>query len=381
MTARRTAARRRALFLGFGNVGRAAAQVLASRGAHPGLAELDVAVVGIVTGAHGSLVNARGIDLAAALEHWRRHGRFTAAHPDHAAPDALAAVRALDYDVMVEMTPLGREARGEPAITHVREALGRGRHVISANKAPLAWAFRELRGLADANGVAFLHEATVMDGVPVFNLARHGLRGVVVTRLDGILNSTTNVVLCALERGGSFEEALAQAQSAGTAEADPKDDLEGWDAAVKICALANVLMQAELRPEDVAREGIVGLDPARPAAALSRGARLKLVAEAWREGSAVLGRVALHEIPLDHSFALVEGTSSILRLATDLAGTLVLTEERPDIRVTAYGVISDLLALPPAERRRTRRSTVSPAPRSRPATSDGSRSRRGGRAR
>jgi homoserine dehydrogenase len=322
------------------------AEILASRARVPGIASFDGAVIGIVTGGHGALVREDGIDLAAALAQWREHGRFVA--EDGRAPmTALEAVRGLDYDVMVELTPLGRPVRGAPAIAHVREALARRRHVVTANKAPLAWAGRELFALARANGVEFLHEATVMDGVPVFNLARHGLRGATVTRIQGILNSTTNAILSALEAGVSFEDALARAQREGYAEADPSDDLEGWDAAVKVCALANVLLDADLRPESVAREGIDGVDAARVAGVLSRDRRLKLVAEAWGRGPSVQARVGLREVPRTDPFALVEGTSSILRLVTDLAGTIVITEEHPDIRVTAYGVISDLLAIGP----------------------------------
>jgi len=166
-----------------------------------------------------------------------------------------------------------------------------------------------------------------------------------VSRVEGILNSTTNAILTAMEAGEPFEVALARARREGYAEADPRDDLEGWDAAVKVCALANVLMESDLRPESVAREGIDGLDPARVRDALSRDRRLKLVAEAWGHGPSVQARVALREVPRGDPFALVEGTSSILRLVTDLAGSIVITEERPDIRVTAYGVISDLLAV------------------------------------
>lgn len=340
----------RALFLGFGNVARAAADILARRAEYPGLSSLDVAVVGIVTSAHGALACAGGLDLVRALAQWRHHGRFSSADRDHVDTTALAALRTLDYDVMVEMTPLTRRARGEPAITHVREALSRGRHVVTANKGPVAWAFPELSRLADEHGVQLLCETVVMDGVPVFNLARHGLRGATVSRVEGILNSTTNAILCDVERGVSFDEALARAQREGIAEADPRDDLEGWDSAVKLSALARVLMNAELPAEAVAREGIVGLDPARVTAARDRGARLKLVCEAWREGSSVQGRVVAREIPLHDPFALVEDTSSILRIVTDLAGSVVITEERPDIRVTAYGVISDLLAVAAALR-------------------------------
>ncbi len=363
----------RALLLGFGNVGRAVADILVRRDQYPGLAGLDVAVVGIVTGRHGALLNRRGVDLERALADWRGQGRFSPRHPDHVKTSALDATRTVDYDVVVEMTPLTRQARGEPAITHLREALRRGRHAITANKGPLAWAFTDLAKRAARRRVQLLYEATVMDGVPVFNLARHGLRGATVTRVEGILNSTTNAILCALERGGTFADALARAQQEGYAEADPSDDLEGWDGAVKLSVLANVLMGVALPPEAIARDGIVGLDPARVTSVRARGARLKLVCEAWREGRGVRGRVALREIPLDDPFALVEDTSSILRLVTDLAGTVEITEQRPDIGVTAYGVISDLLAVSSAMR--------GGSPPRRPARGGGSRSRRPSRAR
>jgi len=363
----------RALLLGFGNVGRAAADILVRRDQYPGLAGLDVAVVGIVTARHGALLNRRGVDLERALAEWRGQGRFSPRHPDHVEISALEATRTVDYDVVVEMTPLTRQARGEPAITHLREALRRGRHAITANKGPLAWAFSDLSRLAARRRVQLLYEATVMDGVPVFNLARHGLRGATVTRVEGILNSTTNAILCALERGGTFTDALARAQQEGYAEADPSDDLEGWDGAVKLSALANVLMGVALPPEAIAREGIVGLDPSRVTSARARGARLKLVCEAWREGAGVQGRVALREIPPADPFALVDDTSSMLRLVTDLAGTVEITEQRPDIGVTAYGVISDLLAVSSAMR------GGSPPPR--PARGGGSRSRPSSRAR
>jgi homoserine dehydrogenase len=363
----------RALLLGFGNVGRAAADILVRRDEYPGLAALDVTVVGIVTATHGALVNTRGVDLACALADWGQQGRFPASHPDGAEIGAVEAIRTLPCDVVVEMTPLRRRSRGEPAVTHVREALLRGRHAITANKGPVAWAFSDLSILAAQRRLQLLYETTVMDGVPVFNLARHGLRGATVTRVEGILNSTTNAILCALEQGRTFADALARAQQDGYAEADPRDDLEGWDGAVKLSALANVLMGVALPPEAIAREGIVGLDPSRVASALSRGARLKLVCEAWREGRGAQGRVALREVPRDDPFALVDDTSSILRLVTDLAGTVVITEERPDIRVTAYGVISDLLAVSSAIRGGSR-----PA---RTARAAGSRSRRSPRAR
>ena len=112
----------RALFLGFGNVARGVADILVRRDRYPGLAALDVDVVGIVTGAHGVLVNRRGLDLARVLADWRRQGGFAPSHPDRADLGALEAIRAVPCDVVVEMTPLNRRARlktGTPSITAV----------------------------------------------------------------------------------------------------------------------------------------------------------------------------------------------------------------------------------------------------------------------
>jgi homoserine dehydrogenase len=243
------------------------------------------------------------------------------------------------------MTPLDLPGRGSGAIAHIRIALKRGRHAVSANKGPLAWGYRELRDLARERGRAFLHETAVMDGAPVFNLARHCMRGNVIQRIEGILNSTTNFILGALEEGISLQDAITQAQAIGVAEADPANDLDGWDAAVKIAALANVLLGASLTPEEVERESLRGIGPDRLEAARERGCRIKMVCEVFREGERIAGSVRAREIPLDDPFALVAGTGSILRFTTDLLGKIVLTEEEPDLTTTAYGVISDLLSL------------------------------------
>jgi len=332
------------LLLGFGNVGRRLAEILVNRAAYPGLADLDVSVVGITTGSKGSAVDPAGLDLPRVLEEIRTQGRL----PGRLT--SLEAIHSLDYDVMVEMTPLDIPGRGAAAIAHVREALERGRHVITCNKAPLAWAYRPLRDLARQQDRSFLYETTVMDGAPVFNLAQRCLRGNTVQRIEGILNSTTNYVLCAMEDGRSLEDALATAQALGIAEADPRNDIDGWDAAVKTAALANVLLDAEMTPEHVERESIAAITPDRVREAQARGRRIKVVCEAWREQGRVIGRVAAREIPLTDPFALVAGTGSILRLTTDIAGKIVVTEEEPDLSTTAYGVISDLYRL--AERLR-----------------------------
>ena len=335
----------RLLLIGFGNVGRALARILLEQHRYPGLASLNVAVVGVTTATRGALASVAGVDLATALAEIELNGRFGPTTPGFVELDSMRAIETLDYDVLVELSTLSVANRGEPALSHVRNALTRGKDVITCNKGPLAWSYRELADLAAARGCRLLHEGTVMDGVPVFNLTRHGLRGNVVTGIEGVLNSTTNVVLCALERGETLADAVRRAQDAGIAEADPANDLLGWDAAVKLTVLANVLMDAELTPEAVAREAVTAATGVRARAALAEGLRLKALCTAEREGSLVRASVALRELAPDHPFAHLQGAGSALRISTDILGTFVLAEEAPDLNTTAYAVISDLFAL------------------------------------
>ena len=170
----------------------------------------------------------------------------------------LAFIETCPADLVMESTWLNPQT-GQPATDYVRAALNAGRHVVTANKGPVAFAYRELTALAQTKDRGFFFESTVMDGAPVLSIAREGLLATTVHRIRGILNSTTNYILTRMEAGASFDEAVRGAQQIGIAEADPTTDVEGWDAAVKIVVLANVLMGADLRPADVDRKGITGL--------------------------------------------------------------------------------------------------------------------------
>jgi homoserine dehydrogenase len=334
----------RALLLGFGNIGRKLAEILAERAAHPGLAGLDVAVIGIVTGRHGALANPAGVHLAAAAAHLRAQGSF-AGHADAVTLDSSAAVAGLDFDVLVDTTPLSVAGRGEPTLGWLRTALERSRHVVTCNKGPIAWGYRGLAEAARRRGVGLLFETTVMDGAPLFALARGRLRGTRIDRLEGILNSTSNFVLGELERGVGLGEAVAAAQRAGMAEADPSLDLDGWDAAVKLAVLVNVLMDVPLAPELITRARVGDVTPARVAAAAAAGRRLKMVARAERHEDGVETEVTLREVSMTDPFALVAGSGAALRISGDLLGTVVLTQEAPDLSATAFGVIADLFAV------------------------------------
>ncbi|HAL57499.1 MAG TPA: homoserine dehydrogenase [Bacteroidetes bacterium] len=336
----------RALFIGFGNVGQKVAEILfLERERFPNLRDLDLSVVGIVTKTHGALVNNNGVDVVKALREIRELGRFSWTNFELVSISGLDAARQLEYDVLVELSTLSINERGEPALLHIHEALQRKRHVVTANKGPLAFAYSDLKSLADENGCRLLYESTVMDGTPLFSLAQSGLRGCTITGLKGILNSTTNFVLSRMEQGERLEDAVKTAQKEGFAEADPGHDLEGWDAAAKIAVLANTMMGATITPFDVDRQGITHLQVEDVQKVSKAGKHLKLICTAKREGAAVRARVALEEIPHGDPFAPVGESGSILSIETDLMAPIIITETDPTLSDTAYGVINDLLSL------------------------------------
>lgn len=330
----------RVIIVGFGNVGqKLAAMLTEEREKYRGLADLELQPIAIFTGHHGGLVDAGGIDLAKALRQRREDKSFP--EPPLSPLQALAT---LDYDVLVELSTLSIDKRGEPALAHVRAALSRGKHAVTANKGPAAFAYRELAALAKKNGVRFLFESAVMDGTPIFCLGR-ALKGLNVTGFSGIFNTTSNFVLSRLETGESMDAAVRTAQRLGFAEADPSLDLDGWDSAAKTAILANVFLDAGIDPLRIERQGIRSQTPEAVARAVFEGKRLKLLCRAWREGGRVRAEVKPREVPMENYFAMINGRAAALRLETDMLGPFWILEENPDLMDTASGVLQDLLVV------------------------------------
>ena len=143
----------------------------------------------------------------------------------------------------------------------------------------------------------------------------------------------------------SLEQGLALAQQEGVAEADARLDLDGWDAAVKLSALANAVMGGELLPEEVERQSLFSLPPEQARTAVARGFRLKMVCRVERTDSGLRASVKATEVPLSDPLALVANRGSMIRITTDLLGQFTLTQEHPNLTSTAYAVISDLFCL------------------------------------
>ena len=340
------------ILVGYGNVARRFVELLGER------AELvrrdcglSVAIVGVVTRRDGPRYLGE--------EFGRTRATSAMSFIREACRRYATAARAGRL-VVVETTTLDI-ARGEPAISHVRAALAGGAHVITANKGPAAFAYRALSRAAERAGRRFLFEGAVMDGVPLFNLVRETLPVASIGGFRGIVNSTTNYILTAMEEGQPFDAALADMQARGIAEADPTLDLDGWDAAAKTAALANVWLDARITPHDVAREGISPAAATRARQALAAGQRLKLVASAVRQPRGVAARVSLESLPADDFLAGVEAQQNALLLRTDLLDEIAVVQRGGSLTHTAYALLSDLItiaratppALPSTRRRRS----------------------------
>lgn len=337
------------LLIGFGNVARRFVRLLDEL--RPDLQsehDLETRVVGIATRSGGQIYSSRGLPaaaLATAVEQGDLLGRKgpTLTFLRRALENSASATRQRRL-VVIEATTLDIE-RGQPAIRHVRAAIDGGAHVVSANKGPAAFAYHALNGAAKKANRCFLFESAVLDGVPVFNLRRTTMAGVTVTGFRGVINSTTNYILTAMEQGETFPGALAAMQRAGVAEADPSLDIEGWDAAAKTAVLANVFLGTRLTPQSVEREGVTAAAGDRIRAARAVGRRLKLVASAEKAGGVVRARVRLVEIAETDLLAGLEGQQNALVLQTDVLGEVAIVQRGWGLTQTAYGLVSDLVSI------------------------------------
>jgi homoserine dehydrogenase len=216
-------------------------------------------------------------------------------------------------------------------------------HAITANKGPVVHAYRQLTELAASQGRKFYFESAVMDGATIFSLFRETLPAAQLHAFRGVLNSTTNLILTRMESGESFEQAVAYTQDIGIAETDPSGDIDGWDAAVKVAALATVLMDSPILPSQIERQGIRGITPQEIQRAREAGKRWKLLCSAERTSNGLRARVQPEMVSASSPLYQVDGTTSLIQFETDVLGSLTLIETNPGPETTAYGLLADFI--------------------------------------
>ena len=331
--------------IGFGNVGQGFAQILRDDGA--ALARQygqEFVIVGISDARLGCLYEPAGLNLGALLEHVGHTGSLKGFPGEQLDCDALTFIRECDADAIIELSYTNLQT-GEPAATHITEALRRHKHVVTSNKGPVALHYTRLAALAEQNGVQFGVEGTVMSGTPALRLGREMLVPAGIQRIQGILNGTTNFILTRMEAGAGYPAALAEAQSLGYAEADPTGDVEGFDAAGKVVILARLLLGAEIAMADVKRQGITALTPADIAAAREAGERWKLIGSLEVTPQGVQAEVAPRRLSLANPLAGVGGATNAILFHTRLLGDVTLIGPGAGRLETGYAILEDLLAI------------------------------------
>ncbi len=330
----------RIALVGLGVVGQGLLEILHNK--RDELAQLDFkpSIVAVGTGSKGTLLRPDGLDILALL------AAIQQGHLNHypESPglvrnqDIVTLIHACNAEVVVECS-LTNLQTGQPALDYCRAAFEAGKHVVLANKGPVAVAYTELVEGARKADKRLRFEATVMAGTPSIRLAMQALRGCTISEARGILNGTTNFVLTQMESGLSYADALAEAQRLGYAEADPTADVEGWDAAGKALILSRALFNSSLQLGDMQVQGITAITSEDVKAAQAAGEKWKLIVRVTPTAASVTPT----RVPLTSPLAAVSGSMNAVTYVTDLMGEVTLVGAGAGRSQTGFGLLSDLL--------------------------------------
>ncbi len=256
------------------------------------------------------------------------------------------AVLASDVDVIVEL------AGGlDPAGAWVRKALEAGKSAVTANKKLIAFHGVELERLAEAKGGHLKYGAAVAGGIPVIPGLEQGLAGDRIERIEGILNGTCNFILSKMEAGAEFDAVLAEAQAKGYAEADPTEDVGGFDARAKLAILMRLALRVEVDPESIIPKTITSVTAVDFSYARDLGCTIRQVARAHKGAGPLAATVGPMLVDLRSPLAWSRGTENMVVLSGHYGGDVVFSGHGAGGHPTAVAVVSDLLALAHGSRR------------------------------
>jgi homoserine dehydrogenase len=256
------------------------------------------------------------------------------------------AVLASDVDVVVEL------AGGlDPAGGWVRKALKAGKSVVTANKKLIAYHGAELERLAAAGSGHLKYGAAVAGGIPVIPGLEQGLAGDRIERIEGILNGTCNFILSKMEEGAEYAPALAEAQAKGYAEADPTEDVGGFDARAKLAILMRLALRVAVEPEEIVPQPITAITAVDFSYARDLGCTIRQIARAERVEGKIAASVGPTLVALRSPLAWSRGTENMVILTGHYGGDVVFSGHGAGGHPTAVAVVSDLLALAHGSRR------------------------------
>lgn len=335
----------RLALIGFGNVGQGLARILTERA--PQIEKqfgAQFELVAVCDLLKGSVYDPAGLSPAQLLQVVQTDGHLRDYPAPHKGWSIEQTIAESNAQVILEMSYTNLET-GQPATGYIEQALQAGKHVVTTNKGPIALFYPRLQQLAQANGVILAAEGTVMSGTPTLRMGLELLAPAGMTKIQGILNGTTNYMLTRMAQGCTYAEALAEAQAQGYAEADPTGDVEGHDAAGKVVILANMLFNYPLQMAEVACEGITQLTPADIQTAEAAGERWKLIGQLEKSGAGLIASVRPTRLPLTHPLASVSGATNAITFTTELLGDVTLIGPGAGRLETGYALLEDLLAI------------------------------------
>lgn len=234
-----------------------------------------------------------------------------------------------------------------PAFDLIKTAIKNGKHIVTANKELLAKEGEELFNFAEANNKVILYEAAIAGGIPIIMPIKTILAGNKITRIEAILNGTTNYILTKMDvQGASYENVLKEAQDLGYAEADPTGDVEGFDAAYKITTLATLAFKKRIKIENVYREGITKIRAQDMHAANDLGYKIKLIASAYLdENNRADVRVHPMLVSKKSTLAHIDYVTNAVSLTGHPVGSITLSGPGAGEFPTASSVVGDILAI------------------------------------
>lgn len=325
--------------IGLGNVGRSLVDLINKEEKSLDCLGLDLKVVSI-SDKNGTAIDEDGLDLKTILHHKKRNwSDFSHYHHSYTGLEAIKSVKS---DVVVELTPSTNN--GEPGLSHIKSAFSERKNVVTANKGPLFASYDELIDLKKKNNVKFLYEATVSAQLPIFCLINSCFIIDQVERIEGIFNATTNFIIGEVESGKTFKTALDYAISAGWAETNYSDDVDGIDSARKLVILSNTIYNSHSRLGDVKIEGIRNIEQIVEEAK-KREMKVKLMCTLTNLEKGVQMKVSPKMIPLDDPFATINEGNMGIRYHFKNSQEIFVSAQFNNPIQTAYAVLNDIIKM------------------------------------
>lgn len=259
---------------------------------------------------------------------------------EHFGYEAAEILNDEEINLVVELINDSNEA-----LAIVKEALSKGKHVVSANKKLIAEHLDELLNLAKENNVSFLYEASVAGSIPIIRNLEEYYNNDSLSSVQGIVNGTTNYILTQANYGVSYADALQKAQELGFAEADPTLDVDGFDSKFKLVLLIKHAFGLTVQPENVFNYGIRQIKPQDVKYASEKDYRIKLFARAEKIGNKIVGFVAPHFIKKDHVAYQVDNEFNAVIVEASFSDRQLFLGKGAGSFPTASAVLSDVSAL------------------------------------